>query len=316
MIPDVTSRSAFVGATLAVAAGWSVLMDVFLRNRLRIQRRISESLSGNGDKDPGLLLFKDLKGFLAESRQSGSVWQSFVLAVEQSGLDIAAERLVVIAAGSGALLGFVVAFILGPGLVSLLAAACAATVPVVVVYGKRSARMRRLCEQLPDAFDLMSRAVRSGQTMPSAMQLVADSVQQPLSAEFALCCEQQNLGLPPAIALRDMARRTGVFELQFFVTAILIQRLTGGSPVDVLNSLASIIRKRVRLRSKVRALTAEGRLQAIVLAVLPLAAFVALYFLNRSYAEVLLARPSMLAAILASQTIGMVWIRRVINFDY
>src|SRR5262249_57164429 len=123
---------------------------------------------------------------------------------------------------------------------------------------------------LPDAFDLMARVIRAGQTMSQAIQSVADEFDQPLAGEFAYCYEQQNLGLSPEVALRDLARRTGLVEVKIFVLAMLVQQQTGGNLAELLDKLSGVVRERFRVPGKIKALTAEGRMQATVLLVLPL----------------------------------------------
>jgi tight adherence protein B len=122
--------------------------------------------------------------------------------------------------------------------------------------------------------------------------------------------------LPYDVALQDLARRTGVMELQMFVVALLVHRNTGGNLADILQSLSEVIRKRTRLRGKVKAATGEGRLQAIVLSVLPLAAFVGLLVINRPYAQILLDRPALLLSVLAAEALGSLWIRQIVNFEF
>jgi tight adherence protein B len=112
------------------------------------------------------------------------------------------------------------------------------------VHLKRKARLEKLLSQLPDAFDLMGRVVRAGQTLSQGFQAVADEFAQPIAGEFSYCYEQQNLGLPPDVALRDLSRRTGQLELKIFVTAVLVQQQTGGSLAEMLDKLAGVIRQR------------------------------------------------------------------------
>ena len=163
---------------------------------------------------------------------------------------------------------------------------------------------------------MMSRAIRSGQTVTSAFQVVVDDFEDPISEEFSLCHEQQNLGLPQEVALRDLARRTGVMEMQMFAVTLLIQRQSGGNPVEVLNKLADVIRMRLKLLGKVKALTGEGRMQAAVLLAMPPLIFVALFFLNRSYIQILLDRPEIFLGVFVSEAIGALWIKKIISFEY
>jgi tight adherence protein B len=161
----------------------------------------------------------------------------------------------------------------------------------------------------------MARVIRAGQTMSQALQAVADEFDQPIGGEFGFCYEQQNLGLSPELALRDLARRTGLLEMKIFVLALLIQQQTGGNLTEMLDKLAGVVRERFRMRGKIRALTAEGRMQAVVLLVLPFALLFIMMMMNDVYARAVVQYPNMILAILVSEAIGAVWIRKIVNFD-
>src|SRR5262249_35160373 len=148
-----------------------------------------------------------------------SLRQRFEAIVEQSGVRTTPARLLTLAACLGLSLGGVAgvsrqSVVLG-GIATLLGFA----IPLVYLLMKYKARQRQLLAQLPGAFDLMSRVIRAGQTMSQALQAVADEFDAPIAAEFSYCYEQQNLGLSPELALRDLARRTGVVEMKIFVLA-------------------------------------------------------------------------------------------------
>ena len=116
--------------------------------------------------------------------------------------------------------------------------------------------------------------------------------------------------------MRDLARRTGLLEIKIFVLAVLVQQQTGGNLAELLDKLSGVIRERFKVRGKVRALTAEGRIQAVVLLSLPPAMFLMMLFLNRSYAQVLLDHPGLLVGVLVTETLGALWIRKIVNFEY
>jgi tight adherence protein B len=267
-------------------------------------------------------LFKDLSagvtGAEAEEDEKRSLGEWFKTLVEQSGLNLTPRYLLLWMAGAASLCFAVIALFRLEPLVILLPAATliGGSVPLIYVSLKRRARLDKMIAQLPDAFDLMARVIRSGQTMSQAILAVKDEFDPPLAGEFAYCYEQQNLGLSPELALRDLARRTGLLELKIFVLAMLVQQQTGGNVAELLEKLAGLIRERFRVRGKVRALTAEGRIQAIVLLALPPAMFLLILWLNRGYAEILLDHPWILVAILASEALGALWIRKIVNFEF
>jgi tight adherence protein B len=192
-------------------------------------------------------------------------------------------------------------------------AALLAGVPVLLLVLRRRARQESFLRQLAPAFELMARVMRAGQSVPHALEAVAEAFQPPLATEFARCEHQQKLGLRPEVAFREMAQRLGCLELRIFVMALLIQRQTGGSLCDVLERLAVLIRARLRLRRQIQTHTAEGRLQGLTLVVLPFILFAAIYAINRPYAEILLRRPGLLAATGSCMLFGVLWIRKILR---
>ncbi len=191
-----------------------------------------------------------------------------------------------------------------------------AAFPLVYVSFKRQQRQNKLGQQLPDVLDLMSRVLRAGQTAPQALNAVADEFRDPVGTEFGLCYEQQNLGLSLDIALKQMAARTGLMELKIMVLAMLVQRQTGGNLAELLNKLSKVMRQRVEMKGMIRAMTAEGRMQAILLLAMPFATWFVLYFLNPDYALKLFDHPGLIFATAGLMVFGALWIRKIVNFDY
>jgi tight adherence protein B len=222
-------------------------------------------------------------------------------------LALAAVVVTVLLAAAGALLG-------GPFLGAGGFALGAAAVPFYV-HRKLQARREKMQTQLPEAFELMARVLRAGHSIAQALQAVVDGVGKPLSDEFALCLQQQNMGLAPDLALQEMVRRTPLLEMRIFAVALAIQRQTGGKLSEVLDRLAALIRARLRLRRHVQSLTAEGRMQGRVLFVLPFGLFGIMMVINRSYAELLFEQVPLLVVTVVVMIIGVVWIRRIVNID-
>jgi len=318
MDPVFIKLATFVAAVFAVIGLFSIISDLVLREKSRIKERLKEEF-GKGRVPHGSKsdLFKELS-----SAHSGSdhglrgVWKRFRTMVEQSGLDVGPGRIIQISLTAAIISAVIGTTATGLWLVGVGLAIGGLFAPFLYVHAARKARIHFLRMQLPEAFDLMSRAIRAGQTMSGALQLAAKQLKPPISVEFATCCEQQNFGLPFDVALQELARRTGVMELQMFVVAMLVHRNAGGNLVEILENLSDIIRKRARIAGKVKAATSEGRLQAIVLSILPLATLLALVLLNRPYAQILLDRPALLGAVLASEALGALWIRKIVNFQY
>ncbi len=242
--------------------------------------------------------------------------ERFEAMVEQSGLDLTPQRLLLIAGAAGLVVGLLAGLCAGAWWSARRGPCLGLTPPLLYVQIKRKARTEKLLSQLPDAFDLMGRIVRAGQTMSQALQAVADEFAQPIASEFSYCYEQQNLGLSPEVALRDLARRTGLLEIKIFVTAMLVQQQTGGNLAEMLDKLSAIIRQRYRTRGQIKALTAEGRFQAVVLLALPVVMFLIFLVLNPAYESELLKHPSLIAATLVCEGLGGLWIRKIVNFDF
>ncbi len=180
----------------------------------------------------------------------------------------------------------------------------------------RKQRIQQLRIQLPETFEMIRRAVQSGQTIPNALNVIAKESSPPISDEFSYCCEQQSLGLPYETTLRDLGNRTGIIELQLFSVAMVLQRQAGGNPAEVLENLSDTVRKRMKLGMKVKAITGEGRMQALVLSLLPFLAFGGIYVLDPQYASVLFNYPKLLIGLAISIVVGILWIRRIVNFEY
>jgi tight adherence protein B len=321
----------FLAASLGIAAGYSIWRDLQQRDSYRARRRV-ESEFHKAEAKPAARgsVFKSLSQFnlgeiVPENLPSPEVqlpaqerldWRERLQTMlTQSGLSWTTAQLALISAGT-ALAGAFLGLVLQGALAALLGGIGMGLAPTFYVRHRQNARRDRLLRQLPDAFDLMARVLRSGHSVSQAFQAVGDTFEPPIANEFAHCQEQQNLGLLPEVTYRDLARRTGVLELKIFVMAMMIQRQTGGNLSEVLERLAALIRERVRLRNHIRTLTAEGRMQAVVLLVLPPLMFLGMRFVNRAYADVLFQHGRLLAAMIASMAAGALWIRRIIQFDY
>ncbi len=310
----------FAAVVTACAGLYSIVSDVYLRDRSRVSQRVDEEFRKRARaRAQKSLLFKDhraLSADLAGEAERPSLGQRFETMIEQSGLDLTPSKLLTIVVGTSLGLGLLGGLVRHNILVAAVGAIVGGAAPIFFVRFKRNARSEKLLSQLSDAFDLMSRVIRAGQTMMQGLQAVADEFSPPIATEFAFCFEQQNMGLAPETALRELARRTGLLELKIFVLAMLVQQQTGGNLAELLDKLSHIIRERYKLRGKIQALTAEGRMQAMVLLGLPPALFLLMLVINRSYASLLLEHTSLIWMTVISETIGGLWIRKIVNFDF
>ena len=320
----------FLTVTLGIFAGCYFFGGILFRDAALVRQRVdTEFRKARRDPGPVSPLFKNVDRLnLAEPpllpegasvevtlpRVDGSVPARLGAMLEQANVGITPRQLVMVAAALGLVLGVAATWWKGP-ILGTAAAAAGAAVPLIYVEARRRARREKLLAQLPNAFDLMARVIRAGQSVPQALQAIADTFEPPISAEFANCQKRQNLGLRPEVAFHEMAHRCDLLELRIFVMALLIQRQTGGNLSDVLERLATLVRERLRLRKRVRNLTAEGRLQGITLLVLPVVVFGAMMLINRPYAEALLERTQLLVITGISMAVGAFWMRNVVNIE-
>lgn len=201
----------------------------------------------------------------------------------------------------------------------IVAIGCGAAVlilPLLWLNFRRRRRMSKLDSQLPDVFDMMSQALRAGHSLAGAVQLIYEQMPPPVAREFAQVYHEQNLGIKIEEALLAMANRVDSLDVRFFVTAVMIQRQTGGDLAEVLDNISSVIRQRIELAGLVRGLTAEGRLSGWVLFALPIVVFIGSLYLNPDYGRVLLEEPVgqiMLMVALGMQLMGIAMIRWIVN---
>jgi tight adherence protein B len=214
--------------------------------------------------------------------------------------------------GAGAFLAGTVG--MGSVIIGLVAAAMAVMVPILRVSAKCSKRLKVIDEQLPDTLDFLSRILRAGHSLTTGFQMASDELPEPLAGELRLCHDQHSLGTPLENAMRDMADRVGTGDFAFFVTAVLIQRQTGGDLAEVLTNIGSMVRSRLRLQQHVRAITAEGRLVGAILLILPVFFFIVLYTLNPLYMGVLLKEREgviTLSIAVMLQVLGIISIKKI-----
>jgi tight adherence protein B len=183
----------------------------------------------------------------------------------------------------------------------------------------RRARTQRLCRieyQLPDAADFIARALRAGHSFTNVLQIVGNELPEPLSSEFRVAREEINYGVPMDEALHNMAERIPLTDLRYLIIAVLIQRESGGNLAEILGNISTIIRSRLKLVAQVRVLSAEGRMSAWILGLLPFAVTLVLALVNPKYVSMLWTDPSgvrMLWYAAGMILFGVVWLRKVIR---
>lgn len=236
--------------------------------------------------------------------------------LDQADLDWSASQTIMNLCGVGVVctfgmmmmnIGMIVAVACGLGIMVL---------PMGLLNFRRARRQAKLSAQLPDVFEMMSQALRAGHSIAGAIQLVYEQMPPPISREFAQVYHEQNLGVKVEDALQAMAQRVESLDVKLFVTAVMIQRQTGGDLAEVLDNISGVVRERIELAGMVRGLTAEGRLSGWVLFALPGLIFTATLYLNPDYGSVLIEDPRgqlMLIFALGMQLMGIAMIRWIVN---
>ena len=202
--------------------------------------------------------------------------------------------------------------------IALLAGVFATIVPFSVVAFKRRRRLHKFEEHFPEALDLLGRAVRAGHAFTTGLEMIAKESSEPVGGEFRATFEEQNFGLPLRDALLNMTERIPLVDVRFFVTALLIQKETGGNLAEILDGLARVIRDRFRIHREVKTRTAQGRLTAAILISLPPLMMLMLEVINPHYIHILFddpAGPMVLAVAVTMQLIGSALLWKIIHFE-
>ena len=217
--------------------------------------------------------------------------------------------------------GFVLAWTFMPAAwrqFASLPALLLAFAPLVMVLRRRTARMRRFEEIFPDSLEFVSRSMRAGHAFSVSMEMIHREFQEPLASEFRRTFEESNLGLPLEVALQKLAKRVPSLDVQFFVSAVLLQKRTGGNLAEILDKLAYVIRERFKLRGKIRAISAHGRMTGLALSCIPIAVAILMFYTNPDYVRFFFEDDTgniMAGSAIALQIIGYLIIRKIVTIE-
>ncbi len=238
--------------------------------------------------------------------------------VGQAGLDIKPGKLVLLS-GVLELAGFLIARELTGNLIIALAGALVgAGGPFLFVAFMRSRRLHAFEKTFPEAIDLLGRAVLAGHSFTTGLEMIGAELSEPVSGEFRTVFDEQNFGLPLKDALLNLADRVSLMDVRFFITALLVQRDTGGNLAEILSNLSHVIRERFKLRGEVRTRTAQGRLTAGILMALPPIMMVVLRFMNPDYEGLLFTDPLgpyILGLAAGLQVLGAALLWKIVNIE-
>ncbi len=238
-------------------------------------------------------------------------------AIFQAGLDWTVSRFLLSCAGLG-IVGYVTITELAHQSVFLgwVVGGAVAIVPWLYVYHKRSRRLTRIQNQLPDALDLVIRALRSGHAFSTGLQMIGEEMSEPIANEFRIVSDEVNFGVSLQQALTNLSERLPITDLRYFVVAVLIQRDSGGNLTEVLGNLSRLIRERLKLFAKIKVLSSEGRLSAWVLGVMPFALAAVMNLVNPGFMSPLWKDPIGIAIIkymLILMAVGILILRKIVK---
>jgi tight adherence protein B len=277
----------FVTAMLSVLAVYSVLRWRILGPEDRLKQRLGYvARSGtSASHEPHYLLRSEQLSripLLDRLMQKLHIARHLQHTIEQAGMSMTAGGLLLFMLILGEL-ALILSLRLNRPLVSAVAFVVFASLPLIHVLRCRRKRLKRFSEQFPDAIDMMTSALRAGHALGRAMQLVAMEAPEPIRTEFRKTFEEQNLGVPVREALQNLAERVDNVDLKLFVTAVIIQRESGGNLTEILTKISKTIRARFVLLGQIQVYTAQGRFTAWLLGFLPLAIGFIIYLVNPDY---------------------------------
>jgi tight adherence protein B len=303
-----------LGAYLAATLGTDT-------KRARMRQRLSDALLHSADTD-------DIDVVLARNELMSEIpWINRSLVrvqavlhlkqmLDQADLHVTPSRLVMFAGMAGLLATLAVSVISVSILMMLGAGIAAAMLPFVHVYYKRKKRFEAFLEHLPDALDLMSRALSAGHAFSEALHMVSAEMPEPIAGEFRKAYEEQNLGLSLKLALENLTHRMPVLDLRMCVTAVMIQRETGGNLAEILEKVSYTIRERFRIMGDLKTLTTSSRMSAWLLCGLPIFVTIMITIMNPEYMAILWKDQRghyLIAAAMFLQITGMLIVRRILD---
>jgi tight adherence protein B len=313
----------FVFALFLVLGAYLLATHGTDQKRAKLQKRLSEALLHSAQTE-------DIEVVLARNELMSEIpWMNRMLInmqatfhlkrmLDQADLHITPSRLLMFAF-MAAMLGGLAASVLTVFIpLMILAALICGSLPFLHVWYKRKKRFDAFLEQLPDALDLVSRALSAGHAFSEALHMVSTEMPEPISTEFRKAYEEQNLGLSVKLALENLTQRMPLLDLKMCVTAVLIQRETGGNLAEILEKVAYTIRERFRILGDLKTLTTSSRMSAWLLCGLPIFVAVAVTFLNPDYMSVLWKDPRghyLIAVAMFMQISGMLIVRKILKIQ-
>lgn len=320
-MPLLTAVLVFVVVTVAVFSAVSLLDERQARARV-LRDRLSSVQQSAAEPTPEAALLRDevlskIPAFDTWLRRSERV-SHLQKMLAQGNVDVRAGNFLMLCAASALVLAAVAFFAGGNLMFGWAGALLGFFVPYAYASHKRNKRFQKFEEKFPEAIDTLARAVRAGHAFTTAVELIANEVAEPVGGEFRQLYEEQKFGLPVRDALLNLADRIPLVDVKFFVTAVMLQRETGGNLAEILDNLSYLIRERFKILRQVRVHTAQGRLTMLLLMALPPTIVVVMLIINPSFILPLfkewLGHVAIVVAI-TLQTLGYFVIRRIIRIQ-
>ena len=264
------------------------------------------------DEQNQLLSAKFLKRFQLQARLQELL--------EQAGMKWSTHRLVNTSLVA-LVIGWAAAWVLLPDQFhrfSYLVAIGVGLLPLLFVLRKRAARMKRFEELFPDSLEFVARSMRAGHAFSVSLEMIHREFQEPLAGEFRRTFEEHNLGLPLDVALQKLAKRIPSLDVHFFVSAVLLQKRTGGNLAEILDKLAYVIRERFKLRGRIRAISAHGRMTGMALTCIPIAVAVIMFYVNPEYVRFFFTDDTgnlMMGVAVGLQLVGYLVIQQIVKIE-
>jgi tight adherence protein B len=239
--------------------------------------------------------------------------------LEQAGMQWQPARFVhltIVAFGAGFAAGWI--FIPLAHFIAILTGIAAGVGPFVLVWFKRKSRLHKFEEIFPDTLEFISRSMRAGHAFSVSLEMIHREFPEPISGEFRRTFEEHNLGLPIEVALEKFAQRVPSLDVHFFVSAVMLQKRTGGNLAEILDKLAYVIRERFKLRGRIRAVSAHGRMTATALSCIPIAVAVLMFYTNPDYVKFFFTDDIgniMLGAAVFLQIVGYLIMKKIVNIE-
>lgn len=293
------------------------------KKRARLQKRLSEALLHSAQtEDIDVVLARNelMSEIPWMNRAMINIQATFHLKrmLDQADLHITPSRLLMFSFMSGMLGGLAASVLTVFIPIMILAGLVCASIPFIHVWWKRKKRFDSFLEQLPDALDLVSRALSAGHAFSESLYMVSTEMPEPIATEFRKAYEEQNLGLSVKLALENLTQRMPLLDLKMCVTAVLIQRETGGNLAEILEKVSYTIRERFRILGDLKTLTTSSRLSAWLLCGLPIFVATAVTVMNPDYMSVLWKDPRghyLIAAAMTLQVTGMLIVRKILKIQ-